>query len=123
GKRGLEGEKTGSHPTGVDGDWIGNWQKSGDQITWEIEVVTEGKYEILANLRGKTGENSCKIKVLLNSEIYPVTLYEANDSENWQPIHFTYTPLRKGTYTLTIQLDAKDPQDWFEIESLILKLV
>ncbi|NND33948.1 MAG: arylsulfatase, partial [Saprospiraceae bacterium] len=44
GKRGLTGEKIGTHPSGVDGDWLAGWEGPDDGITWPIDVQANGKY-------------------------------------------------------------------------------
>ena len=45
GYRGLQGERIGTHPTGVDGDWLAGWNGRGDSVTWQVGVKRTGNYQ------------------------------------------------------------------------------
>ncbi|MEM8897726.1 MAG: sulfatase-like hydrolase/transferase [Bacteroidota bacterium] len=45
GWRGLEKERIGTHPTGVDGDWVEGWSGVQDSLVWEVETRS-GKYQV-----------------------------------------------------------------------------
>ncbi|MEL6191692.1 MAG: arylsulfatase [Bacteroidota bacterium] len=52
GWRGLEKERIGTHPTGVDGDWVEGWVSVQDSLVWEVEARS-GKYQIGLMMAGE----------------------------------------------------------------------
>ena len=61
GWRGLEKERIGTHPTGVDGDWVEGWASARDSLVWEVEARF-GKYEIGLMMAGE-GEGILNLKL------------------------------------------------------------
>ena len=51
GKRGLTGERIGTHPSGVDGDWLAGWRDSTDKISWDVHFQEGASYEFGIKIR------------------------------------------------------------------------
>jgi arylsulfatase A len=119
GFRGHYGELVGAHPTGVDGDWTGNWKQEGDGMQWDVEFVEDAKYEIGITANGKLGISSCVIKISINEKNTEVILPEFDPSRDW-----TYISLMKvmesgaGEVTLNLRNIAK--KDSLNINELVI---
>ncbi|MEM7511563.1 MAG: sulfatase-like hydrolase/transferase, partial [Bacteroidota bacterium] len=61
GWRGLEKERIGTHPTGVDGDWVEGWAGIQDSLVWEVELQP-GKYQVGLMMAGK-GEGQLSLEL------------------------------------------------------------
>ena len=120
GKRGLNGERIGTHPTGVDGDWIGNWREKGDEITWEIEIIQNGVYEIAIDLRGNIEEESFSLDIDLGKENEKVILPPITETKDWQLRKPGEWELSKGEYSLSLTLDSKSEKEWLEINHAVI---
>ncbi|NND08009.1 MAG: sulfatase-like hydrolase/transferase [Saprospiraceae bacterium] len=119
GHRGLLGEKIGTHPRGVDGDWIANWQESGDAINWHVNVAYEGPYTLELRYRSTGSDSIPSLSILANDEA--LTNFKAvNTGTDWQWSKIDTVPLAAGKANLSIQLE-EDVETGFELRSLSLQ--
>jgi len=103
GIKGLIGDRIGTHPTGVDGDWITNWAAAGDSIYWEIDVQEAGTYEVLLHARGTVENANMQVTIGENAEAFELTVA---DAENWQDYPVAELGLAKGEQPLMLKLNA-----------------
>lgn len=119
GKRGLEGEITGTHPTGVDGDWISNWKMPGDAITWQVKVVESGRYKISALLRGQSSQKPVWLQLKMGGASMETRLQPEQISKEWQETPFGTIALEKGTYEASVNLPEALEETTLEIRALL----
>ena len=104
GKRGLQGERTGTHPSGVDGDWLGNWKNKGDQISWKIDIVEARRYEVSLLLKGLSALKSANLKMSVGNQEKTRELSLLKESESWAPFLIDTFELQKGVNELRLEL-------------------
>lgn len=122
GRRGLLGERTGSHPSGVDGDWLSNWQQKTDRADWQIEVVESGNYEIGLNARYQKNEAPIALQVQIGADQLMHQLPTAEASENWKYYPLGQSLLTAGKYPLSLQLkNDLPPNVSFEVKEIVIK--
>lgn len=120
GQRGLLGERIGTHPSGVDGDWLANWSSPADEITWLIDVQAKAEYEIGIRTRGQLG-NEVSVQLKSGSQVQDVMLPASDSLEDWQDLLLTVLSLEQGIDTLTLRLSQTVPVNNFELRALWLK--
>lgn len=108
GQRGLLGERIGSHPSGVDGDWLGGWEETGDGARWLIDIHEAGSYEVAAVVRGNEGGESAKFTVEI-AENNHTAVVSSTQAENWEEISLIELALPQGTTTVAIRLESPLP--------------
>lgn len=122
GQRGLLGERIGSHPSGVDGDWLGEWREEGDGARWLLDVQRAGTYEISAVVRGNIGRNTAKFMVEMARISRPVVLPQPEPGESWQEIRLFDLALQPGPKSISIRLQSNlFPDNTLEIRGLSLR--
>lgn len=120
GQRGLLGEKIGTHPSGVDGDWLANWSSEEDEITWLIDVQATADYEMGIRTRGQFGKEVI-LQLQTGSQVQNLKLPSNDHGEDWQDLPLTQLSLAQGIDTLTLRLSQTVPANNFELRSLWLK--
>lgn len=121
GQRGLLGERIGTHPSGVDGDWLANWSSPADGITWLIDVQAEAEYEIGIRSRGNPVIPEVSFSLHINKEQKELSVRSDFPSMDWQNHSLATLSLNPGTDTLRLQLKHPLPANSFELRSLWLK--
>lgn len=122
GQRGLLGERIGSHPSGVDGDWLGEWEVKGDGARWLLDVQRAGAYEISVVVRGNIGEGAARFLVQLAEDSISVVLPQPKPGEAWQEVPLFDLALRPGKQTTSIRLQSKLPaENKLELRGLSLR--
>jgi arylsulfatase A len=122
GKRGLVGEKLGFHPTGVDGDWVVNWANAGDQITWNISVVSAGIFEVGIIGSGWNTLSLDRISLILDGQ--PVIMTNSLDERpalDHSNISLNTMTLQEGIHELGLRVKDSLPNPNVKLESLYLK--
>ncbi|MEZ5043890.1 MAG: arylsulfatase [Saprospiraceae bacterium] len=120
GQRGLLGENIGTHPSGVDGDWLANWSSEKDGITWLIDVQVTSDYEIGISSRGQLGDE-VPVQLKSGSQVRNLMLTTNDRPEVWQDLLLTQLHLAKGIDTLTFRLSEMVPANNFELRALWLR--
>nr|MBX2814959.1 hypothetical protein [Saprospiraceae bacterium] len=118
GWKGLTGERLGTHPTGVDGDWIVDWQSKYDTITWHINVVEERNYRIGVHLRSGLSQ-SFGLTLLIDS-VPRITTVESAPSTYWHFYELGVLPLEKGEHRVALTLD-QDLAESIALQNLMIK--
>ena len=122
GQRGLLGERIGSHPSGVDGDWLGAWEEVGDGARWLIDVRQAGSYEIAAVIRGDLGRTSAKFLVEMAESRRSVILPQPKPGVGWQEIPLFELALQEGSEVVSIRLQSPLSSDnHLEVRGLSLR--
>lgn len=120
GQRGLLGERIGTHPSGVDGDWLANWSSEEDGITWLIDIQAASDYEIGISSRGQLG-HEVTVQLKSGSQVQDLVLTTSDSPEDWQDLPLTQLSLAKGIDSLTFRLSEMIPANNFELRALWLK--
>ena len=120
GLRGHYGEFVRAHPTGVDGDWTGNWKEKGDEIDWDVEFVDDASYEIGISANGRIRENSCVFLINIKDQQKEVTIPMLKEAKEW-----SYIPLLKlqssGVAEVKLILQNIADSDSLNINELVIK--
>lgn len=121
GKRGLEGERIGSHPSGVDGDWLSNWQTPEDRASWPAAFVESGSYEfgILARYQHSDGP-SIELEVQVGTASLTKVLPEQPQAESWSYYSLGQMELPAIKDTLSLSLVTSQPNPGLEIKELVV---
>ncbi len=123
GFRGMYGkENIGVHPSGVDGDWIANWLSADDVISWEIEVVAAGDYEIVLNLSCPRGQEGSLVRVSLGGEYLDkeVPVAEVKVGE-WKEVSWGSLQLAPGKYELSVQAESVAREEVMALGSVVVR--
>lgn len=121
GQRGLLSERIGTHPRGVDGDWLSHWWEDGDMATWEIEIKKSGNYTIDLFARRPRSDSSLPLELLLGDQSIPLVLPQDTFSSSWETINAGVTFLEAGIYPLQLKLEVNTPNNTFELRELIIR--
>lgn len=122
GQRGLLGDRIGTHPSGVDGDWLSNWQQPGDGIHWLIKVEETARYQVSVVLRKPALQSPLSLQLKLDGKIWENTLFFQEKQPSWQAEVLQELDLQKGMDTLHFQLMTDlSPADSLEIRGISLK--
>lgn len=109
GKKGLLGERIGSHPTGVDGDWLGAWGTEGDGVRWLIDVQQTHSYEIAAVVRGNMGAKGAEFILEIAEDSRSVILSPPDLQKGWQRIPLCDVTLQQGIAEISVRLQSSLP--------------
>lgn len=121
GRRGLLGERIGTHPSGVDGDWLGAWEKVGDGIRWKIDVKQPGRYQIGVKVRNPLPKEDISLGVKIAGSTVVKTIPASSLDQSWQEIRLLDLHLLSGIQTLDINLQAPlSDSNGFEMRNLFL---
>jgi len=115
GQRGLLGEKFGTHPQGVDGDWASEWTQKGDQLEWLIQPQQSGLYELGIFARG---EGSYPFVITLDKKSMLDELITTHERTNWEYHKMGTLRLDQGEYHLQLSLNADVDTSNVSIRSL-----
>lgn len=121
GQRGLLGERIGTHPSGVDGDWLTNWSSPTDGITWLVDIQATADYEIGIRSRGNPVNSKVSFILEIKNEQRELSLLSAATSSDWQNHPLANLSLSPGIDTLRLQLKQPLPANNFELQSLWLR--
>ncbi len=117
GHRGLTGERIGTHPRGVDGDWLAKWTPGG-KITWEINTAAAGQYEaILIGRDSGKGDSDFLIQV----DDYSSKMHVDFGTKEWTLLVIDTFNLDKKNYKLTLQMVRKSENTKVEIREIGLR--
>lgn len=122
GKRGLLGNRIGTHPSGVDGDWLSNWRRQEDRIDWTAQIVEAGTYRIGARMRGRVPDPA-PLSVQAGSEKLDATIAPEQLGENWQQYSFGALTLPKGILPVSLSLRRNLGENGLEIRSISFERV
>lgn len=102
--RGLTSRERIGHVSSIDGTWLTNWKSTDDQISWDIEVVKDGRYEVALNMRCPVAEAGSKVRVSIGNIHLDNSVPEAPlKAGNWKEVKWGTIPLQKGKYKLKVQ--------------------
>ncbi len=123
GFRGLYGKgRIGTHPNGVDGDWLAHWLSTDDAVRWTIEVVEAGAYEVALNLRCPPGSESSIVRVSIGGQCLdrkiPAVYTEIGEFEevSWGSLR-----LSPGKYQLSVQATEVAGREVMALGSVVLR--
>ena len=122
GFRGLYGkEKTGIHPSGVDGDWLAHWLTTEDGVTWNIEIMQPGSYEVTLNLRCPPGNEGSLVRVSIGEKYLDrkVPVAETKIGE-WREVSWGSLQLTPGKYKLNIRAVGVAGRKVMELGSVVM---
>lgn len=121
GKRGTVNGKpiVGQHPEGVDGDWASAWKTPEDQVSWNLDVVRAGTYEIALTLRGKAASRWRVTVGEATAEASAVGL----QPERWTAVSVGRLRLPAGPQTLTVRAPGADGSGGLELKNVVMKKV
>ncbi len=120
-------------------DWALNWLSPEDAITWDIEVVNDGTYEIFLQYLVKKGDEGAKVKVMVGDKSLikkiktafvpaPYPNYDNVDRKRplemkWQDFSWGKMNLNSGNYKVKVQAIEIPGQEVGELYGLkIIKL-
>jgi len=119
GQRGLLGKRIGSHPSGVDGDWLSNWHQKGDGIKWQVDIRQKGRYEIAVVSRSGMNPQKIPLDITIKQKKHSVNILANSLSQNWQNIPVLEVDLESGKDTLNVILNRSIfSRDSFEIKGI-----
>jgi len=117
GQKGLLGNRIGTHPSGVDGDWITNWQEAGENISWTIDVQQAGTYEVILHARGTIENAEMEVEVGNQKQAFD---WSTASTENWQDYQVAELELPAGEQPLQVRLMTSQEGD-LEIAHVALR--
>lgn len=106
GLRGLHAgvQRIGTHPSGVDGDWIANWTSTEDLMRWQIDVTEAGPYAVTLALHVPAEEAGSIVEIRVGEVVLTGEVPVADvPLGTWKPVVFGDVELEAGLQTLTIQ--------------------
>ncbi|GHB54352.1 arylsulfatase [Persicitalea jodogahamensis] len=123
GFRGLYGkEKVGVHPSGVDGDWLAHWLSVNESVTWEIEVVETGDYEVSIDIRCPHGNEGSLVRVSIGEKYLeskvPVADLKVGE---WKEVNWGSLRLVPGKYRLRVQATEVAGEEVMELGSVVIR--
>lgn len=120
GQRGLLGERIGAHPSGVDGDWLSNWQSAGDRATWPVRILTPATYEFGIQARYIKSETPIELEVRMGAKSLLHSLRETPEPEDWAYYPMGRMEISGGIDSLSLILSS-DPSDAsLEVKELVV---
>ena len=120
GNRGLTGQRRGTHPSGVDSDWTGEWQSKSDALEWEVNMIQSGNYSFQVMARDTTSGSVEQLSMRLNDKplLGSPLLYKM--SHEWMPYELGMGHLDQGRHQLKLVLED-DISAALEIQALVVK--
>ncbi len=118
GDRGVVNGKrvVGAHPEGVDGDWVSAWRNPPDAISWQLEIVRPGTYEVALTLRG-TSTSKSTWRAAVGGVVVECPVAGVSP-ETWSARTLGRMTLKPGRYTLTISASEADE---LELKNVVFK--
>ncbi len=116
GHRGLLGEREGTHPSGVDGDWLAAWQP-GDRISWQIEVQEPGSYTVGMKM-STSGSSRLMVRLLFNDETVQFAFDSGEVRDGWQYVTLPSVKLNAGQEEVILELVEDRGESDFALRSL-----
>jgi arylsulfatase A len=120
GHRGLLGEKKGTHPSGVDGDWLSNWQSTEDEATWRVNLWEDGNFAFDLYARRPQAATPLELLLSLGEQSMPINLPANWENSEWTTFRIGTQNLKAGTYPLRLQMTGDVPGSTFELRELII---
>lgn len=120
GRKGLLGDRIAAHPTGVDGDWLSNWQTAGDRATWPVEFVRPGTFELGIQARYQKIEEPIELQVLMGSESITQQLPAVPRAESWAYYPLGRLEIAKGSDSLSLVLSNNLSSSNLEVKELVV---
>ena len=119
GNKGISGERKGTHPTGVDSNWTGNWQSTGDAIRWDVIFAQPGDYSFSIMARDTSNGQNNGLKLVIDE--HPVGELESRllNSE-WTEYSIGRSTLEPGNTTIGIVLE-QNTKAHLEIRALVVE--
>ena len=118
GHRGLLGERVGSHPSGVDGDWLSGWRDSNDRITWRINCESKGMHELGIQLRSQSCKSG-KIHLEMANQSMSYKL-EPNNYKDFTFVKLGTIELKKGLNNLQIYISELNEDCRLDVKEVAL---
>lgn len=119
GQRGLLGERIGSHPSGVDGDWLSNWHLQGDGIKWQLDFQQKGRYEIAVVGCSARSHQEITLDITVNQKKHTVDIQANSLSTSWQSIPLLELDLENRKDILSVELNHPiSTRDSFEMKGI-----
>jgi arylsulfatase A len=122
GQRGLLGERIGSHPTGVDGDWLSNWRTTTDRATWPVHFIHAGEYEFGISARYSAGEGPIGLTLRIGDQKLSAQLPERPRSEGWAYYSLGQLEVPEGLDALGLSLTEDNPDLDLEIREVVVEI-
>lgn len=122
GHRGLLGERIGTHPRGVDGDWLSNWKQKGDQVSWNFHVAETGTYQIGVQMRDSFPMEPISLQLLSKDTMIEELILPAARLMEWTEKTLAELPFVKGSQSVTLSLANDLEKSSFELRSLVLSM-
>lgn len=113
GMRGMHSglKNIGTHPSGVDGDWLSNWTSPTDKVSWNITAIEEGSYEVAINV-ANTADTAqviiCIDEQCLAAEI-PAAASKGNEEPSFMPVSCGTIFLKRGDYIVQVRAAPDAP--------------
>ncbi len=123
GKRGLLGEKIGTHPRGVDGDWLSDWVNEEDSICWKVEIMKEGNYRIGTKMRDAMSTSSIHLSITVGDEMIPAYFNKGTLDEEWGVYDLGTIFLQKGVYEVSLSPSEELGENQLEIREVSFELL
>ena len=120
GKRGLEGERIGSHPSGVDGDWLSQWLEKKDRATWSVDMVQSGLYEIGIRARYAKSKKPVQLSVRIGSKKLTQQLPVMPVSNHWAYYSLGQLEIPNGKDSLSLALTDDLTASDLEVKELVV---
>lgn len=121
GFRGLRGERVGSHPTGVAGDWITHWTQIEDAAEWRVNVQRSGIYEVALRLRCPASDAGSRVRVAIGETKIEGRVPEAElPVGEWKTHTLGHAPLALGEQPLTIQAVSRPGETVMDLAAIEL---
>ncbi len=123
GSRGLLGERIGAHPSGVDGDWLGAWEKVEDGIRWMVDVSKPGRYHIGVQVRNSLENEELNLQLKIAGDSVVATIPGLRAEHAWREFQLLDLELPQGLDTLSVTLQPPlAAKNGFDMRGLSLRL-
>ena len=120
-------------------DWLTNWQSTDDYVSWELDVVRGGRYEVTLMYTCPKTDVGSRIRVEIGAQAAEVVVDRAHDPEPipspdrvprgevyekvWAPLRAATVQLPKGRTQLTVRALTKPGQAVMDLKAVRLRRV